>query len=309
MRIAILSDIHANTPALNAVLLDSRERQVERYWFLGDAIGYGPDPVTPLCWLKDNVDPHDWVPGNHEDVLIMIARATGDSQYADLPEAMRQEDWLAVNTDARRAAELNLKALQNGNDLTAHDFWHSAFTRGVARSQRFELDGLIYGLIHDSHKSPYRYIHPWEELYISEELQELREITQDTGQGVVQCYGHTHVPTLVQALVYEDQIALQSIPVQPGQSYSLRGEYLLVNPGSVGQPRDLSHCAAYAVLDTDAQEVTFYRVPYDWRPVYQTLYRLGYPESCSRRLRDPYLHRSVSNGWHEHFEKVKKCSS
>jgi hypothetical protein len=73
MKVAVLADIHANLPALVAVLEDAALQGIEleskAFWCLGDVIGYGPHPVETLNFLKDYVDRQAWVMGNHEAML------------------------------------------------------------------------------------------------------------------------------------------------------------------------------------------------------------------------------------------------
>lgn len=89
MRVGILADIHANKYALRTVLEDAEAQRVRRFWFLGDAIGYGPHPIEALQFVRDRAGPRSWVPGNHEAILL------GEL----LPEGATE--------DARRALQLN----------------------------------------------------------------------------------------------------------------------------------------------------------------------------------------------------------
>src|SRR3989304_2695012 len=71
MRVAILSDIHANYFALEAVREHALQKQrVECFWYLGDIVGYGPQPVECLDWLRSEVSNDHWVLGNHDAMLL-----------------------------------------------------------------------------------------------------------------------------------------------------------------------------------------------------------------------------------------------
>jgi len=100
---------------------------------------------------------------------------------------------------------------------------------------------------------------------------------------------------------------LEPVRVFHAEEYSLGTELTLVNPGSVGQPRDLDQRAAYATLDTAARTVTFRRVTYDWRETAQDMCVEGYPESLIDRLRDaPVDEKATPDDWLAHFREARE---
>ena len=116
------------------------------------------------------------------------------------------------------------------------------------------------------------------------------------------------MPTLVRLEVCRPQ----PVWVEPDVTYDL-GQLSLVNPGSVGQPRDLDRRAAYAVLDTVGRTVTFRRVVYDWRATAHRLVDGGYPDSLIRRLIDAPLPVDGANpdwpAWRDHFQALAERAS
>lgn len=338
MRIAVLADIHANAQALKAVLEDSLTQDVERYWFLGDAVGYGPEPDIPLLWLKRHIHPNDWVLGNHDamlrDLLLPqdIATLTNDTKPTPFEimerdregqptnrvlyeghhrgELLLSEEWEATNPEPVRAVELNRAALADAKEADA--YWRAEFRRERLKPRIHSLDGFDHVLVHGGQANKFlRYIYPWQlEFFIPAEFKALHAYAQKQRCPCVQWYGHTHVPTLVYARLRSPggDMEYEAVKVLPGQTYPLETELALVNPGSVGQPRDLDRRAAYAVLDTAARTITFRRVPYDWQ---ETAYRLkekGYPDTLVAKLRDAPPPGDTPPEWRDHFQQAREVA-
>ena len=236
MRVAVLSDIHSNLVALEAVLLDAGE--VDAVWHRGDVVGYGPEPdavVARLTALNAT-----GVRGNHD------AAAIGG----------REIEWF--NADARAAAEWTRTTI-------------SAETRQWLADlpERLAIDDLT--LVHGSPRDPLRE-------YITDRMTAAANFdVLATRHGL---HGHTHVP--VAWVAAEDRVVL----VQPrgGSRIDLDPNRVLLNPGSVGQPRDGDPRAAYLVLDLDARQVSWHRVAYDVEPVRQAIHAAGLPARLGDRL-------------------------
>lgn len=236
MRIAVLSDIHSNLVALDAVL--AHAGSVDAVWHLGDVVGYGPDPdgvVDRLAGLGAI-----GVLGNHD------AAALGGPEI----------DWF--NPDARTAA---------------------TWTRDrIADRTRAWLDGLpltltIDGvsLVHGSPRDPLRE-------YITTRdgaAANLRHLTAPVG-----LHGHTHVPVV---FVQRGTEIAVDFPAD-GESIDLTGEPALLNPGSVGQPRDGDPAASYLILDAEARRATWQRVAYDIGAVQAAMRAAGLPARLADRL-------------------------
>lgn len=295
MRIAVLSDIHANALALKAVLEDAHRRDVESYWCLGDVVGYGPRPVPPVLWLK--LATSDWVLGNHDAMLANL---------------LKPEEWAAVNEAPKKAIALNREALRA--DEEADSFWQAEFTRERAAPRLHRLDGVDYMLVHSSqsdHLGISRYIYDWQtDFLLPSEFKALYAQANARGCPRVQWYGHTHVPTLVFARPKnrDDEFEFRAVKIIPGEEYRLDGDLALINPGSVGQPRDLDQRAAYAVLDTGARTVAFWRAAYDWQESARALRQSGYPESLVRRLRDAPAVNETPDQWVDHYQRAREAA-
>lgn len=295
MRIAILSDIHANPAALQAVLADSVEMEVERYWCLGDLVGYGPEPVAPLLWLKHYVDPADWVIGNHDAMLAGL---------------LSDEQWAAVNATPKKAIDLNKKQL--AADEEANTFWLTTFDRERLQPRRHTLNGRNHLLIHSGQvNNPIRYIYPWQtDFFLPAECERLQALVEADGRPFVQWIGHTHVPMLILAQPADEGFIFTASHILPGETYSLQGDLVLVNPGSVGQPRDLDQRAAYAVLDSEAQTVTFRRVAYELQTTILALVKAwsmeDYPSELIRRLRQADATKETPAGWLAHYQQARE---
>lgn len=236
MRIAVLSDIHANLPALDAVLESAGD--VDAIWHLGDVVGYGPDPDGVVARLRE-VGALG-VRGNHD------AAACGGNEI----------DWF--NPGARRAMEWTRRAIGK-----ATIEWLSGLP--VRRT----LEGCE--LVHGSPREPI-----WEYVTSVPVAQaNLAALSEPIG-----LHGHTHVP--VAFLDVDGRVEV----VAPGRdSYlELDGRRALVNPGSVGQPRDGEPDASYLVLDPVAGTVSWHRVAYDIEAVQSAMRRAGLPASLSARL-------------------------
>lgn len=236
MRLAVLSDIHANLAALEAVRDDLPA--VDEVWVLGDIVGYGPQPNEVIAALQEMGARS--VLGNHDGAAI----GTVDTSWFN-PDAARAIEWTSEVADENSRAYLaTLPEVRVEGELTA---------------------------VHGSPRDPI-----WE--YI-------------VGSGVaaenlpafatrVCLHGHTHVPVVYQA----DDGHVGLVAATPGAPVSIAAGRALVNPGSVGQPRDGNPAASYLVLDTDAGEVQFRRVAYDIDATQRLMRHVGLPARLAERL-------------------------
>jgi diadenosine tetraphosphatase ApaH/serine/threonine PP2A family protein phosphatase len=236
MRVAVLSDIHSNLVALDAVL--AHAGPVDALWHLGDIVGYGPDP--------------DGVVGRLAERAAVGVRGNHDAAAIGGPEI----DWF--NPEARAAIEWTRRAM---SDATRS--WLAALP------ERRVLEGIT--LVHGSPRDPIReYI---SDRFVAEDNLAVLESRQAL-------HGHTHVP--VAWLEGGSRVSL--LRVDDGSSLELGRTRVLLNPGSVGQPRDGDPRAAYLVLDTDAGRVMWHRVPYEIAPVQAAIRAAGLPPRLADRL-------------------------
>lgn len=236
MRIAVLSDIHSNIVALDAVLLHAGD--VDAIWQLGDVVGYGPAPDAVVERLSERKA--IGVRGNHD------AAAIGG----------REIDWF--NPEARAAVEWTRETM-------------SAVSRGWLADlpDRLTIDDMT--LVHGSPRDPLR-----EYITDPDVAAENLDLLQ-TRHGL---HGHTHVPVAWSAT--PDGVAL--VHARDTTALELGAYRTLLNPGSVGQPRDGDPRAAYLVLDLELGRVTWHRVVYDIEPVQAAIRSAGLPARLAARL-------------------------
>jgi diadenosine tetraphosphatase ApaH/serine/threonine PP2A family protein phosphatase len=237
VRVGLISDVHANLQALQAVLDALGERYVEGLWVTGDTVGYGADPSDVLALLRERGAL--LLQGNHDRAV-----ATG-------------EGLELFNDRAAVAAE-------------KHARWLTAAERdilgGLPPVQAVDRFTLCHGSLRDP---------MWE--YVTSVPAATASLAR--AKTPFACHGHTHVPALFQA----EGGGLRQVRPKAGTAYAL-GERGLLNPGSVGQPRDGDPRAAYAVLDTQAGTVTFYRAAYDVAEAQRRIRARDLPEIFADRL-------------------------
>ncbi|MFC4552137.1 MULTISPECIES: metallophosphoesterase family protein [Halorussus] len=215
MKVAVLSDVHSNLVALEAVLADLPD--VDAAVCAGDVVGYNPWPAECVDVVRDREIPT--VMGNHDRAV-----SSGTS--------------FGFNSMARAGVELSRKRLS-----TDQRDWLAALP-----DERREFDGRVK-VVHGHPDDPDRYTRPDE---FSADL---------LGDEDVIVMGHTHV-----------------------QHHEVYDEGVVMNPGSVGQPRDRDPRAAYAILDLEALAVEEHRVEYDIEAVQAAVEEAGLPSKIGSRL-------------------------
>jgi diadenosine tetraphosphatase ApaH/serine/threonine PP2A family protein phosphatase len=239
MQVAIVSDIHGNRHALEAVLADVDAAGPGEIWCLGDLVGYGAEPDA--C-VEQTLERCSLVlAGNHD--LAVIGALAIDEFSSGAAAAAR---WTAETM-----AEGNLEALRALTPL--------------------DLDREV-GLYHASPRDPI-----WE--YVLSNL--LADLCLDVQRHRICLVGHSHV-----ALAFDRRPgASASGELRLGGSRAdlSEGEWL-INPGSVGQPRDGDPRAAWLLLDLDAWTAEWRRVDYDVAGAQAAIVAAGLPETLAERL-------------------------
>ncbi|GAB1421420.1 metallophosphoesterase family protein [Anaerolineales bacterium] len=239
MRILIISDIHANLTAFEAVLADAKN-DWDYVWCLGDVVGYGPDPNECIELLRTL--PHLCLAGNHD--WAMLGRL----------------DTRTFNPDAKRAVEWTISVLKPENI----DFLQSLPVTFVIGD---------YTLVHASPREPV-----WE--YILEPLIAALNFPHfETSYCFV---GHTHQPVIYE-LMRENGDTRANAP-RYRETVKLNGKRQIINPGSVGQPRDQNPQASYVILDTDKDTFEHRRIPYNIPAVQERMRQANLPERSILRL-------------------------
>ena len=238
MRVAVVSDIHSNLHALEAVLAAIYAEAPDELWCLGDIVGYGARPNECCAAIAERADV--CLAGNHD----LAVRGT-----IDLAE---------FGGEAGVAARWTREVLE---------------PEAQKLLDRLEPQGSAHGvaLYHGSARDPI-----WE--YVLSD--EAAFVTIALANVPLVLVGHSHVALQI-ALSGED---ISGGGAPDGTELELDGVQALLNPGSVGQPRDSDPRAAYLLLDLDAQRASFRRVEYDVARTQQEMREAGLPELLAARL-------------------------
>jgi diadenosine tetraphosphatase ApaH/serine/threonine PP2A family protein phosphatase len=252
MLIAVLSDIHSNLRALDAVIASIGS--VDAVWHLGDVVGYGPEPDEVVGRLREIGAVG--VKGNHDDAVcggLSMEDFNDDARAADL--------WTRGRIDAGTLAYL--EALP----VTMRPDGGPAAAEPVA----VPVAAADFTLVHGSPRGP-----EWEYLVDGIAARENLDYF-DTRFCLV---GHTHRPLVLR----ERRGHMQALVPDPESHVDLGDQRAFLNPGSVGQPRDGDPRASYLVLDTSVGRATWHRVAYDVAATQAQILAAGLPPYLARRL-------------------------
>jgi diadenosine tetraphosphatase ApaH/serine/threonine PP2A family protein phosphatase len=246
MRVAVIADVHANAPALEAVLEAASHSGIDALVCLGDIIGYNAEPAACVEAVRQAADVV--VAGNHD------------------VDTVRSEAGAGTNSEARCVLEWTRRQL-GPPEL---DYLSCLPAIVVVPGAFVAVHGCYLNGIHYSG-------------YVTSTMlaTNLRAIAAHGDWPRLALCGHTHVPMC--GWLDGDDCA------EPTFEGTLRwpadAAAVLLNPGSVGQPRDGDPRAAFAVLDLEAGSVELRRVPYDVERAVQAIRHAGLPDSLTERLR------------------------
>jgi predicted phosphodiesterase len=251
MRLAILSDIHANLPALEAVLADIERAGLADLWCLGDVVGYGAQPDDCANLVRERCDL--CLVGNHD---LAVLDELDVSSFS--PAAAAAVRWTQETADPATLDFLR--------ELEPSDESHDA------------------ALYHASPRDPI-----WEYVLWPDQAAECIAVQASR----ISLIGHSHValffvmgedrrPAGAQASDL-DEVA-RGAQAGPGTRLDLSEGRWLINPGSVGQPRDGDPRAAWLELDTESWEATYHRVEYEIDRAAAAIEATDLPEHLARRL-------------------------
>jgi putative phosphoesterase len=236
MRVAVLSDIHSNLPALEAMLAAIGE--VDVVWHLGDVVGYGPHPDEVVDRLRE-LDAIG-VRGNHDAAVL------GGLEI----------EWF--NPEARRAIEWTDRRIG-----PATRAWLEALPEQLVLAEMT--------LVHGSARSPI-------EEYVTSGISARASFELLTTPYLL--HGHTHVPVAWRM----DGDRIEALGPSHGSELALDERPLLLNPGSVGQPRDGDPRASALVLDMEARRALWLRADYPVASVQAAIRAAGLPRPLADRL-------------------------
>ena len=243
MRYLILSDIHSNLDALDAVLAAAPPDTWDRVIVLGDLVGYGADPNAVVDRVRA-LDPLAVIRGNHDKACCGIEDASNFNHIARIAATWTGDQLTSENREYLR-------------DLPAGP---------VSIDERLEI----------CHGSPFD-----EDHYIFDAEDARRAL--EAGDRQLCLFGHTHMPVVFRRAgdTYDgflpDGDADTKLRLEDGVRY-------VVNPGSVGQPRDGDPRAAFAIYDTEGPSLTLRRVPYAVDAAQRRILGAGLPASLANRL-------------------------
>lgn len=244
MRLAIVSDIHANLPALEAVVDDVTGAGIERIWCLGDVVGYGAEPDACAALVAERCEL--CLVGNHD---LAVLGALDISSFS--PAAAEAVRW--TREQARPETISFLEGLEPADT---------------------EREPAVY---HASPRDPI-----WEYVLWPEQAAECIEAQERR----VSLIGHSHVALFFALPDEGDEPAREARGAQAAAGTRLeldRGRWL-INPGSVGQPRDGDPRAAWLELDTREWTASYHRAAYDIDRAADAIAVAGLPEHLARRL-------------------------
>lgn len=234
MRRAILSDIHGNYTALEAVLKDVAEQGCEQIVCLGDVVGYGPEPQQCL----DRVMGFDvCIIGNHDLAALFDPEGFSSAAEQAILWTRRQLESGDTPENCRRRLEF------------------------LARLPRVRREGNLL-FVHGSVRNPINeYVFP-EDIYNRRKMEKLFSMVQRV------CFqGHTHVPG-----VFTAELQFYR-PSDIDHRFQLSDDKVMINVGSVGQPRDGDWRSCYVILED--QSITFRRVEYNVQDTVDKIYAIA----------------------------------
>ncbi|MCL2006125.1 MAG: metallophosphoesterase [Planctomycetaceae bacterium] len=212
MKRAIISDIHSNLEALEAVLQDIEDQGVNEIYCLGDTVGYGPNPIECIELVRKKVAV--CLLGNHDQASLF--------------------DPEGFNNSAEKAIFWTREQLENPRIHSANERWD--FLNGLPRIHR--EDDFLY--VHGSPRNPLNEYVFQDDIYNEQRMEKLFSVVPKYS-----FQGHTHVP----GIFTEDREFYA--PDELNWRYTLGEKKAMINVGSVGQPRDRDPRACYIILEGD----------------------------------------------------------
>ena len=253
MRFAVISDIHNNFEAFNTTLDDINSREVDKICCLGDLVGYGPDPIKCIdlmLKLRDKGRLEICLPGNHDQAVMFD------------PEGFNPLALAAVQWTRRKIDESGARSSER---------WDFLSVMQNPQAQYYYKDELLF-----VHGSPRNFLNEYVFDVDHEELSKMRDCFAcfdniPSKTPLRYCFmGHTHVPgVFVDEKVHGKYLyySPSDIETEFDGKLPLGSSKLMINVGSVGQPRDGNPDSCYVILnyekDGSDNYVEYHRVKYD----------------------------------------------
>ncbi|MCP4657678.1 MAG: metallophosphoesterase family protein [bacterium] len=269
-RWAVVSDVHSNYRALEAVLRDAEAAGAGGFFCLGDVVGYGPEPNRSVRRLMATIPNGAWVTGNHDDALAILARSAGRAG-AEASDAL--SELIGPRAEPREALLANWDLLQHFPDRV--EFLAARRFEAMVGDRYF----LVHGGCRNGRPNTTSTENRWE---ARDEFLTLERRSSVPAPRVI-LVGHSHLPVYFRETPSDD-VGFETVDAVPGQVVSLEDRRWVLNPGSVGQPRDGDPRACFLILDEKRWTVELRRVRYDVAAVQRSMAELGFPRNLIRRL-------------------------
>ncbi len=248
MRYLLISDLHSNDEAFSAVLHRVKRKKFDRVVCLGDFVGYGADPNKVLDRVRTVPRPTVAIRGNHDKVVAGV-----DSGEMFNPTALYAARW---TTERLSKENLDfLKRLPLGPTVVDGAF-------GICHGSPLDEDAYIFS----DFDASMNFVH----------------LNRFASNLDVCFFGHSHIPSIF--TLEPDGIRVEAVRGGRARLELSAGKRYLINPGSVGQPRDRNPKAAYAIFDSEERVVYFDRVAYDVTATRKKILRAGLPQMLGDRL-------------------------
>ena len=256
MKVAILSDIHSNLDALEAVLADIKTQGVDEIWNLGDIVGYGAYPKKCLDIAREQFKIN--IMGNHDGCSV-----SNEAKYR-----------FPMNNFASEGIRYTVASLKSEDNefLLNLPYYHINKDLGIVLSHGSFFQPEYWHYIQNKHDL----------------LSEYLTLEKQVPEWKISFVGHSHMPFVytkknnkpVFPLIFGlvgDKFTLE---LEPEQKY-------IINVGSVGQPRDNNPKSCYCILDINDNNVnmSLLRVEYDTEKAYQAILDVGLSEILGNRLK------------------------
>lgn len=299
MKIAILSDIHANAIALDVVLEHAFEKkQCEQLFFLGDLLGYGAMPVETITSFIKYLDVSSIIRGNHEDLISRLwayfSGTEGSIFSTENVELFKQANP-GISRRAIASCMNNLDELLLQQELSEVS-WYLDWIKNTENNDPINFDkaNRTIQLSHGSFKErEICYLYSWQNPFIVNNFH-VKPLVERGGPSPITFVGHTHIPMIFS--LSDDWEFRRSEKITYGVPVALSESFYVINSGSVGFPRDGDGRTSYAVLDTDAWQITFYRLEYERSRVRNAMIRKQYDMESIRLFMESPLPNELLNG-------------
>jgi predicted phosphodiesterase len=249
MKIAVLSDVHSNLEALDAVLEDIQAYGVDAIYCLGDTIGYGADPVICLQRIQDNCE--NRLIGNHEHALLHPSERANMNEVAQKAIAWTNQQFSAEEVEQIKQWPVIIKTsdccLVHGSPDRPRAFYYLVYKTQIERAlSSFSEKICFFGHTHTPALI---------EVSAPDAFQEMQLVSDKKA-------------TEIEQAVFE---------LEEQKRY-------LINVGSVGQPRDGDQRARWVLLSQDTTQVMFRYVPYNIEGAQKKIHEAKLPSILAERL-------------------------